>query len=170
MIWATVSSQSCCCWLYRASPSLTAKNILSLISVLSVWWCPCGVVSCWRVFAVTGASSWQNSVSLPCFSLYSKARFACYSRCLLISYFCIPVLYNERTSFWVLVLEGLVGLDRTIQLQLLQHWGIDLDYCDIKWFALEMNRSFCRFWDCTDSNCLTFVDYEGYFISVFQMV
>ena len=31
MIWATVSSQSCFCWLYRASPSLAAKNIVSLI-------------------------------------------------------------------------------------------------------------------------------------------
>ena len=42
----------------------------------------------------------------------------------------------------VLVLEALVGLRRTIQLQLLWHcgWGIDLDYCDIEWFALEMNR------------------------------
>ena len=30
----------------------------------------------------------------------------------------------------MLVLEGLVGLHRTIQFQLLQHWGIDLDYCD----------------------------------------
>ena len=29
-IWSTVSSQSCLCWLYRASPSLAAKNISSL--------------------------------------------------------------------------------------------------------------------------------------------
>ena len=41
MIWATVSSWSCFCWLYRASPSLAAKNIVSLISVLTIWWCPC---------------------------------------------------------------------------------------------------------------------------------
>ena len=42
----------------------------------------------------------------------------------------------------MLVLEVLVGLYRTIQLQLLQHYGqgIDLDYCDIEWFALETNR------------------------------
>ena len=42
----------------------------------------------------------------------------------------------------VLVLEGLVGLHRTIQLQLLQRywWRIELDYCDIEWFALEKNR------------------------------
>ena len=31
MIWATVSSQSCFCWLYRASPSSAAKNKINLI-------------------------------------------------------------------------------------------------------------------------------------------
>ena len=41
MIWATVSSWSCFCWLYRASPSLAAKNIINLILVLTIWWCPC---------------------------------------------------------------------------------------------------------------------------------
>ena len=42
----------------------------------------------------------------------------------------------------MLVLNGLVGLHRTIQLQLLQYywWGIGLDHHDIEWFALEMNR------------------------------
>ena len=28
-------------WLYRASPSLAAKNIIDLILVLTIWWCPC---------------------------------------------------------------------------------------------------------------------------------
>ena len=41
MIQGTVSSQSCFGWLYRASPSLAAKNTSSLISVLTIWWCPC---------------------------------------------------------------------------------------------------------------------------------
>ena len=43
----------------------------------------------------------------------------------------------------MLVPEGLVGLHRTVQLQLIQHYwlGIDLDYCDTEWFALEMNRN-----------------------------
>ena len=41
MIWATISTQSCFCWLYRASPSLAAKNIINLILVLTVWWCSC---------------------------------------------------------------------------------------------------------------------------------
>ena len=40
----------------------------------------------------------------------------------------------------MLVLEGLVGLHRTVQL--LQHywWGIGMDHRDIEWFALETNR------------------------------
>ena len=42
----------------------------------------------------------------------------------------------------MLVLNGLVGLHRTVQLQLFSvtGWGIELDYRDIEWFALETNR------------------------------
>ena len=42
----------------------------------------------------------------------------------------------------MLVLKGLVGLRKTVQLQLLQHYwlGHRLNNCDIEWFALEMNR------------------------------
>ena len=58
--------------------------------------------------------------NLPCFILYFKAKFACYPRCFLTFYFCIPVPYNEKDIlFWVSVLEGLVGLHRTVELQLL---------------------------------------------------
>ena len=39
------------------------------------------------------------------------------------SYFCIPVPYNEKDIFfWLLVLEGLVDLYRTIKLLLLQYY------------------------------------------------
>ena len=41
MIWATVNSRSCFCWLHRTSPSSGAKNIINLISVLTIWRCPC---------------------------------------------------------------------------------------------------------------------------------
>ena len=64
MIWATVSSQSCFRWLYRASPSSAAKNIFNLISVITIWWCPCVESSlvCWnRVFAMSSVFSWPNS-------------------------------------------------------------------------------------------------------------
>ena len=42
----------------------------------------------------------------------------------------------------MLVLEGLVGLCKTVQFTFFSVTGrgIDLDYCDIEWFALEMNR------------------------------
>ena len=45
MIWATVTSWSCFCWLYRASPSLAAKNIINLILILTIWWSMCRVFS-----------------------------------------------------------------------------------------------------------------------------
>ena len=85
----------------------------------------------------------KTLLALPCFILYSKAKLACYSSAL-NSYFCIPIRYDEKnTFFWVLVLEGLVDLHGTIQLHFFSvtGWGIDLDYCDIEWFALEMNRA-----------------------------
>ena len=75
----------------------------------------------------------------------------------------------KRLSIRVLVLEGLVGLHRTIQLQLLQHYllGIDLNYCDIEWFALEMNRDHSFFFETAPEYCIydSFGDYEGCSIS-----
>ena len=68
----------------------------------------------------------------------------------------------------MLVLEGLVGLHRTIQLQLFHvtGWGIDLDYCDIEWFALEMNRDHSVVLRLHSSTAFqTLVDYDGYSIS-----
>ena len=56
----------------------------------------------------------------------------------------------------MLVLEGLVGLPRTVQLQLLQHyfWGIDLDYCDIEWFVLKTNRDHSVVFEIAPKNCI----------------
>ena len=69
----------------------------------------------------------------------------------------------------MLALKGLGGLYRTIQLQLLQrYWlGIDLDYCDIEWFALEMNRDHSVVFEITPKYCISdsFVDHDGYSIS-----
>ena len=54
----------------------------------------------------------------------------------------------------MLVIKGLVGLHRTVQLQLLQHWGIDLDYCDIEWFALKMNRDHSVVFEIASKYCI----------------
>ena len=46
-------------------------------------------------------------------------------------------------------------------------WGIDLDYCDIEWFALETNRDHSVVFQIASKYCISdsFVDYEGYSIS-----
>ena len=46
-------------------------------------------------------------------------------------------------------------------------WGIDLDYCDIEWFALETNRDHSVIFETAPTYCTldSFVDYEGYSIS-----
>ena len=67
----------------------------------------------------------------------------------------------------MLVLKGLVGLHRTIQL-LQRYWlGIDLDYCDIEWFALETNRDHSVVFEIASRYCISssFVDHDGYSIS-----
>ena len=124
-IWAIVSSQSCFCWQYRASPSLAANNIINLILVLTIWWRPCvesSLVLLEEVFAMHSVFSWQNSVSL------CPASFCTPSSNLLVppGISCLPTFALQsprmnRTSVLVLVLEGLLVLHRIFQLQLLQH-------------------------------------------------
>ena len=72
-------------------------------------------------------------------------------RCFLTSYFCIPVPYNEKDIFfWVLVLKELVGLHKTIQLQLLQHYWLGhrlkstVILNDLPWKQTEIILSFLR--------------------------
>ena len=46
-------------------------------------------------------------------------------------------------------------------------WGIDLDHCDIEWFALETNRDHSVIFEIVSKYWISdsFVDYEGYSIS-----
>ena len=46
-------------------------------------------------------------------------------------------------------------------------WGIDLDYFDIEWFALETNRDHSVAFETASKSCISdsFVDYDGYSIS-----
>ena len=45
--------------------------------------------------------------------------------------------------------------------------GIDLDYRDIEWFALETNRDHSVIFEIASKYCIlgSFVDYDGYSIS-----
>ena len=72
----------------------------------------------------------------------------------------------------MLVLKGSVGLHRTIQLCFFSvigfiGWGIDLDYCDIEWFASEMNRDPSVVFEIASKYCISdsFVDHDSYSIS-----
>ena len=123
MIWATVSSQSYFCWLSRTSSSLPAENIINLILVLAIWWCPCV----------------QSSLVL-------LEEDVCYDQCILLAKLCKPASFcTPRPNlpitpgiswfptfdfqspmmkghlFLMLVLEGLIGLHRTGEHQLLWH-------------------------------------------------
>jgi len=46
-------------------------------------------------------------------------------------------------------------------------WGIDLDYCDIEWFALETNRNHAVIFETASKYCISdsIVDSDGYSIS-----
>ena len=90
----------------------------------------------------------------------------------MISYLCIPIPYDEKDTFFflVLVLEALVGHHRTLQLQLLQHYwvraytwitvilnGLPWKQAEIILFCFETAPKYC----ISDS----FFDSEGYSIS-----
>ena len=69
----------------------------------------------------------------------------------------------------MLDLEGLVDLQKTIYFSFfgISGWGIDLDYCDFEWFALETNRDHSVIFEIASKYCIldSFVDHDGYSIS-----
>jgi len=105
-------------------------------------------------------------------SLHSvlQGQISCYSRCFSTSYFCITVPSNEKDIFfWVLVLKGLVGLHRTVQLQLLQCYWLG-HRLGLLWYWMvclgNEQISLCRFWDCIKYCILdSLTDCDGYSIS-----
>ena len=69
----------------------------------------------------------------------------------------------------MLVVDVLVGLHRSVQFSFfsITGQGIDLDYCDIEWFALEMNRDYSVIFETASKYCMldSFVVCDGYSIS-----
>ena len=146
MIWATVISRSCFCWLYRVSPSLAAKNIVSLILVLTIWWYPCvesslGLLKegvCYDQCVLL-----QNSLShCPASFCTPRPNLPVSRGVYWLPTFALQSPRMKKTSSLVLILEGLVGLHRTVQLQLLQrYWsGHRLGLLWYWMVCLERNR------------------------------
>ena len=128
MIWDMVSSRSCFLWLYRASPSLAAKNIINIISVLTIWWCSCAVISC---VVGRGCLLWPAYSHDKTLLAFAPLHFLLQGQTYLLFWVSLSFLLLHSNSLWwkrhilffvcVLVLEGVVGLQRTGQLQLLRH-------------------------------------------------
>ena len=89
---------------------------------------------------MTSVFSWQNSVSL-CLASFRTPRpnLPVTPGISWLPTFAFQSPMMKRISFFGVVLEGFVGLHRTVQPQLfdISGWGTDLDYCDIEWFAFN---------------------------------
>ena len=150
MIWATVSSQSSFYWLYMASPSLAAKNMINLFSVLTIWWCPCvesslvlleeGYDKCILLAKLCPVSFCTPKPNLPVIPGISW-----------LPTFAFQSAIMKKTSFGGVSSRGLVDLHRTIQLQLLQHYWSG-HRLGLLWYWMvclgNEQRSFSHFWDC----------------------
>ena len=124
MIWATVRSRSCFCWRCRGSPSLAAKNIINLILILTTWWCPC--VESSLVLLEEGVC-YDQWVLLATLVSLCPASFCTPRPNLPVTPGIDFLLLHSSPLWWkghlflVLVLQGIVGHHRTVQLQLLWH-------------------------------------------------
>ena len=88
--------------------------------------CPSLISYGWkRVFALTSAFSWQNSVSLCPASFHTpRPNLPATPGVSWLPTFAFKSQKWKGHLFWVLVLEDLVGLHRTIQLPLLRHYWL----------------------------------------------
>ena len=121
---------------------------------------------------MTSGFSWQNSVSLcPASFCTPRPNLPVTPGISSLPTFAFQSPMMKRTSFLVLVLEGLVDLSTCRPFNFsffsIRSWGIDFDHCDVEWFALEKNRDHSVIFEIATKYCIldSFVDYEGYSIS-----
>ena len=135
---------------------MSAKNIINLISVLTIWWCLC--VESSLVLLQEGVFYDHCALGKTLLAL-ALLPFVSQGQTCLSLQVSLDILVLHSSPLWwkghlflVSVIEDLVGLHRPIQLQLLQHYWLGhrrglLCY----WMVCLGNeqRSFCHFWDCT---------------------
>ena len=100
MIWATISSQSCFCLLDRAALSLAVKNIINLILVLTIWWCP--FVESSPIFLEEGVCYlWPVHFLGKALLAFSLLRFILQGQtCLLLKVFLDFLLLHSSPLWW----------------------------------------------------------------------
>ena len=119
---------------------------------------------------MTSVFSWRNSIkSMSCFIPHSKAKFACYSRCFLTSYFCIPVPDNEKDISF--------GYSSRRSCRSLQNHSSSASSALLvrsqTWITVILNGLSCKqtdhsvVFEIASKYCISdsFVDYDGYSIS-----
>ena len=123
--WSEPQSAPCLVFADRIEPLH-----LWLQRIKSIWfWCwPSGdvhveslLLCCWkRVFAMTSVFSWKNSIGLcPASFCTPRPNMPVTLGVSWLPTFAFQSPIMKGHLFWVLVLKGLVGLNRTVQLQLL---------------------------------------------------
>ena len=128
MIWATVSYRSYFCCLYKASSSSATKNIINQIFILTIRWCPCVESSLVLLEEGVCCDECFLGKTLLAFALLHSVLQG--QTCLLLQVSLNFLLFHSSPwcfkghFFPLLVLKCVVGLHRTIQLQLLQHYWL----------------------------------------------
>ena len=156
MIWAIVGYQSCFCWLYRASPSSDAKNIISHFGIDHLVMSMYRVVSC-----VVGRGRLLRPVCSLGKTLLTLAllHFVFQGKIYLLlqvspnSYFCIPVPYDAKDIFFFFFGVSVRRSCRSSQncsasSVLVVGHRLGLLWCRMLCLGNEW-RSFSCFWNCT---------------------
>ena len=119
---------------------------------------------------MTSAFSWQNSISLcPASFCIPRPNLPVTPGVSWLPTFAFHSPIMKRTSFLGVSSKRSLGLHRTVQLQLLQHYWLG-HRLGLLWYWMvclgNEQRSFCRFWDCIQVlHFRSFVDHDGYSIS-----
>ena len=136
----------CFCWLYRASSSLAARNIINLILVLTIWWCPC--VESSLVLLERGCLLWPKYSLCPASFYTPRPNLPVTPG---VSWLPTFAFQWKGHLLRLLILKGLVGLHRTIQLQILQHYWSGYRF-GLPWYWMvclgNEQKWFCLLWGC----------------------
>ena len=127
-----------------------------MILVLTILWCPCVVFSC---VVGRGCFLWPVCSLGKTLLALALLHFVLQGQTCLLPQVSLEFLFLHFSALWwkghlfgVLVLKGLVGLHRTVQLQLLQRYWLG-HRLGLLWYWMVClgngQRPFCRFWDCT---------------------
>ena len=167
MIWATINSWSCFHWLYRASSSLPPKDIINLILVFTIWWCPHLELS--LLLLEDSVCNDQCVLFDKNWLAFALLHFVLQSQtCLFLLISLDSLLFHsnpmmKRTSF--LGVRSRRSCKSSASLALLVGTWLGVLWYWIVCLGNEQ-RSFCRF-EIASKNCISgsFVDCDGYSIS-----